>query len=165
LVCGQEITFHVSHRSIHCYTKEYGVKHRSTKDIFEKWISAFQSRDVETIVSLYHDDAVNWQIADRPAEGKEEIRKMMESFFTSFPDAYTKIENILYDGDWAAWEWTGGGTFLKDMGDIKATGKQFEIRGCGFFLIQDEKVKLQRGYWDKANWCKQIGIDADSTIK
>jgi hypothetical protein len=51
------------------------------------------------------------------------------------------------------------------MGDIKATGKKFEIRGCGFFLIQDDKVKLQRGYWDKSSWCNQIGIDLDAAIK
>ena len=141
------------------------MKHKSTKDVFEQWISAFQSKDVETIVSLYHNDAVNWQIADQPAKGKEEIRKMTESFFTSFPDAYTNIENIMYDGEWASWEWIGGGTFLKDMGDMKATGKKFEIRGCGFFLIQEGKVKIQRGYWDKASWCKQIGIDLESAIK
>jgi steroid delta-isomerase-like uncharacterized protein len=141
------------------------MKNKSTQDVFEQWISAFQSKDVERLVSLYHDDAVNWQVADQPAKGKEEIRKMTESFFMSFPDAYTKIENILYDDEWASWEWIGGGTFSKDMGDIKATGKPFEIRGCGFFLIQDGKVRLQRGYWDKASWCRQIGIDSDSTIK
>ena len=46
---------------------------KSTKDVFEQWISAFQSKDVETLVSLYHDDAINWQIADQPAKAKEEI--------------------------------------------------------------------------------------------
>lgn len=141
------------------------MKHKSTKEVFEQWTSAFQSKDVETIVSLYHDDAVNWQVADRPANGREEIREMMESFFASFPDAYTNIEHIMYDGEWASWEWIGGGTFSKDMGDIKATGKQFEIRGCGFFLIQEGKIRLQRGYWDKAGWCRQIGIDPASAIK
>jgi len=141
------------------------MKYKSTKDVFEQWISAFQSKDVKKIVSLYHDDAVNWQIADRPAEGIKEIREMMVSFFRSFPDAYTHAENIMYDGAWASWEWIGGGTFTMDMGDIKATGKQFEIRGCGFFLIQKGKIKLQRGYWDKASWCRQIGIDLNSTIK
>jgi steroid delta-isomerase-like uncharacterized protein len=141
------------------------MTNKSTKDIFEQWILAFQAKDIEALVSLYHDDAVNWQVADQPANGKEEIRTMMESFFAAFPDAYTKIENIMYDGEWASWEWTGGGTFLHDMGDIKATGGKFEIRGCGFFLIRDGKVKLQRGYWDKASWCRQIGIDPDSAIK
>lgn len=141
------------------------MKNKAIKDVFEQWISAFQAKDVERVVSLYHDDAVNWQIADSPVEGREKIREMMLSFFTSFPDAYTYIENIMYDGDWAAWEWTGGGTFLKDVGSIKATGRRFEIRGCGFFLIQEGKIKLQRGYWDKISWCRQIGIDPGSSIK
>jgi uncharacterized protein (TIGR02246 family) len=91
------------------------MTNKSTKAIFERWISAFQAKDIEALVSLYHDDAVNWQVADQPANGKAEIRTMMESFFAAFPDAYTKIENIMYDGEWASWEWTGGGIFEQGL--------------------------------------------------
>jgi predicted ester cyclase len=62
------------------------------------------------------------------------------------------------DGDWAAWEWIGGGTFKGKFYGNQPTGKSFEIRGCGFFQFKDDKIILQRGYWDKFAWFSQIGL-------
>ena len=28
------------------------------------------------------------------------------------------------------------------------------LRGCGFFQIIDEKIKFQKGYWDKLSFLK-----------
>jgi steroid delta-isomerase-like uncharacterized protein len=123
-----------------------------------KWIDAFASRDPGRVAALYHADAVNWQIANDPAVGQREIRDLFAQFFASFPDSYTRVENIIAEEDWAAWEWVGGGTFLGDLGSVKATGKPYEIRGCGFFRVVDGKIMVQRGYWDKASWYSQIGV-------
>ena len=130
-----------------------------------QWIEAFAARDPDRLASLYHVDAVNWQVADDPVVGRENIRNMVTRFFIAFPDSYTNVENVMADGDWAAWEWVGGGTFLRDLGPLEATGKRFEIRGCGFFLTVDGKIKLQRGYWDKVSWYKQIGVPLSASVK
>lgn len=137
----------------------------ATKAVFEAWMTAWHAKDPDRIAALYHDDAVNWQVADTPAQGKGAIRDLLTAFFHAFPDTYTHIEHVMYDGEWAAWEWTGGGTFVHDLGDVKATGKRFEIHGCGFFRITAGKIVLQRGYWDKASWCNQISIPIDSAIR
>lgn len=50
---------------------------------------------------------------------------MVAQFFVSFPDSYTHIENVMTEGDWAAWEWVGGGTFLRAISD------RSELRGKG----------------------------------
>jgi ketosteroid isomerase-like protein len=62
------------------------------------------------------------------------------------------------DGDWAAWEWFGGGTFTGEFYGNRPTGKTFEMRGCGFFNFRDGKIIYQRGYWDKLSWFKQVGL-------
>jgi hypothetical protein len=31
--------------------------------------------------------------------------------------------------------------------------------------VVDGKIKLQRGYWDKASWYRQIGVPLDASIK
>lgn len=48
---------------------------------------------------------------------------------------------LLYhgNGEWAILEWK----------DPKG------LRGCGFFHIIDNKIKLQRGYWDKLTFFKR----------
>jgi uncharacterized protein (TIGR02246 family) len=97
--------------------------------VLMKWIEAFASRDSDRVASLYRVDAVNWQIANDPAMGQEAIRDGFAQFFASFPDSYTQVVNIISEGEWAAWEWIGGGTFLGDLGSIKATAIGTRPRG------------------------------------
>lgn len=61
-------------------------------------------------------------------------------------------------GDWAAWEWKGGGTFKGEFLGVPANGNRYELRGCSFFKYKDDKIVLQRGYWDKDTWLSQLGI-------
>ncbi len=82
-------------------------------------------------------------------------------FFAAFPDSYTEIVNVLGDGEWAALEWRGGGTHLGDFAGVAATGRTFELRGCGFFRIPAAAVVCQRGYWDKVAWFGQLGLPLD----
>ena len=137
----------------------------STEQVFREWVRAFAAKDAAAVAACYHEDAVNWQVADQPVRGRESIRGMMAAFFTAFPDAWTQCESTLIDGEWAAWEWVGGGTFLNALGDLPPTGKSFEIRGCGFFQIIEGKIRLQRGYWDRAAWYQQIGVPLDAGVK
>lgn len=129
------------------------------KQLLQNWIDAFQACDVEAVVACYADDAVNLQVAaGEPAVGVEQIRKDTAEFFQGFPDAWSRVENLMSDGDWAAWEWRGGGTFAGEFYGNQPTGKTFEIRGCGFFNFRDGKIVYQRGYWDKLSWFKQVGL-------
>ncbi len=131
-----------------------------SKKLLESWIEAFQARDLEKVVECYAEDAVNFQVAaGEPSIGREQIRNDTAEFFQGFPDAWSKVENLIGEDDWAAWEWIGGGTFSGEFYGERPTGKHFEIRGCGFFQFKDGKIILQRGYWDKQSWFSQVGIE------
>ncbi|MCL2632011.1 MAG: nuclear transport factor 2 family protein [Coriobacteriia bacterium] len=108
------------------------------KDILLKWIDAFNTADVEAIVSLYDDDAVNHQVANEPVQGKQSIRKMFQDEFNA-SKMVCIVENIFEDGDWAIMEWRD----------------PLGLRGCGFFKIINDKIIFQRGYWDKLSFLKQ----------
>ncbi|WP_051035369.1 ester cyclase [Crinalium epipsammum] len=89
------------------------------------------------------------------------MRSLLESFiafFKAFPDNYTNPENLFEEGEWAMIEWSGGGTFLGELGGYAPTGKSFTLQGCGFFHIVDSKIRFQRGYIDKYTWFTQIGL-------
>jgi steroid delta-isomerase-like uncharacterized protein len=129
------------------------------KPLLLTWIDAFQRWDLDAVVACYADDAVNFQVAaGEPAVGIEQIRNDTAEFFQGFPDAWSRVDNLMSDGDWAAWEWFGGGTFTGEFYGNEPTGKTFEIRGCGFFNILNGKIVYQRGYWDKLSWFKQVGL-------
>ena len=111
------------------------------KEILEKWIEAFNSADTETISNLYSENAINHQVANEPVIGKEAIKKMFADEFTN-ADMVCIPENIFQDGSWVILEW-------KDPN---------ELRGCGFFKIEDNLIVFQRGYWDKLSFLKLHNI-------
>jgi steroid delta-isomerase-like uncharacterized protein len=127
------------------------------KEVLNQWLEFINSHDAEKLSSLYHDDAVNLQVAiGVPLIGKMAIHNDFVNFFKHNPDTFTKVENLFEDGEWAILEWSGGGTF--HFPGNPAHGKTFKLQGCGFFRVIDGKIKFQRGYWDKATWHKQMGL-------
>lgn len=125
------------------------------REVIKKWVEAFNARDADWAAALYHHDAEILQVAlGSPVIGKEAILRDLEAFFQATPDSVTNIENLFEDGDWAILEWSGGGTYQKSG----ANPRNYVLRGCGFFKIVEGKIKIQRGYWDKATWFKQVGL-------
>lgn len=108
------------------------------KELIFKWVELFNQGDADGIVELYHEDAINHQVANDPIEGKNAIKEMFTKEFL-LADMNCIIENIFEDGDWAILEW-------KDP---------LGLRGCGFFQIKYDKIIFQRGYWDKLSFLRQ----------
>ena len=53
----------------------------SPKRIISRWVELFNKADAAGLAGLYHDDAVNHQVANEPIEGKANIRTMFEKEF------------------------------------------------------------------------------------
>ncbi len=111
------------------------------KEVLQQFVEAFNRTDVEKLVSLYHEEAINHQVAEEPVQGHDAIRKM---FVESFANASMTciVENMFEDGEWAIMEWR----------DPQG------LRGCGFFHVIDSKIVFQRGYWDKLTFLRQQGL-------
>jgi Ketosteroid isomerase homolog len=107
------------------------------KELIKQWIELFNQKDI-AIAELYHDDAINHQVANEPIIGKENIRKMFESEFSAV-EMVCIPENLFEDGEWAILEWRD----------------PLGLRGCGFFQVKNEKIRFQRGYWDKLSFLRQ----------
>ena len=110
----------------------------SPTQIIQQFVELFNQSDAKTLAELYHEDAVNYQVANEPIVGKQAIYEMFKSEFAAAEMACI-VENIFEDGEWGILEW-------KDP---------LGLRGCGFFHIIDDKIKLQRGYWDKLSFLRQ----------
>ena len=107
------------------------------KEILKQWIEYFNNADVESLVNLYAEDAVNHQVANEPIEGKAAIKQMFEKEFAQ-AEMICLVENMFEDNEWAIMEWRD----------------PLGLRGCGFFKIVNEKIVFQRGYWDKLSFFK-----------
>jgi len=109
----------------------------SPKEILKQWVEHFNNADVEQLINLYDEDAVNHQVANKPVKGKAAISEMFEKEFSQ-AEMTCIVENVFEDGEWAIMEW-------KDP---------LGLRGCGFFKVVNEKIVFQRGYWDKLSFLK-----------
>jgi limonene-1,2-epoxide hydrolase len=113
----------------------------SPKEILVTWVERFTNADVESLMNLYAEDAVNHQVANEPVEGKAAIKEMFAKEFAQ-AEMTCILENMFEDGEWAIMEW-------KDP---------LGLRGCGFFKIVKEKIVFQRGYWDKLSFLKMNNL-------
>lgn len=111
------------------------------KDLVQEWVRRFNRADIDGLVALYHEDAVNHQVANEPVKGVDAIREMFVREFAEV-EMVCMVEQILEDGAWAILEW-------KDP---------LGLRGCGFFHVVDGKIILQRGYWDKLSFLSAHGL-------
>jgi steroid delta-isomerase-like uncharacterized protein len=132
----------------------------SPRDVVLAWVDAFNRRDAQAAAMLYHDNAVNTQVAagGEPTVGRQALLDELLAFFRAFPDNYTHPVNLFEDGEWAVLEWAGGGTWRGEFAGLPANGRSFTLQGCGFFHVIDGKINFQRGYWDRATWFGQLGI-------
>ena len=111
------------------------------RELVQIWVDAFNRADVDGLANLYHEDAVNHQVANAPVTGRAAIHAMFASEFAR-ADMTCIPENIFEDGVWAILEWRD----------------PLGLRGCGFFQVVDNKIKLQRGYWDKLSFLRLHGL-------
>ncbi|HEY7244993.1 MAG TPA: nuclear transport factor 2 family protein [Xanthobacteraceae bacterium] len=114
------------------------------RQVVEEWVRRLNSGDADMLAELYHEDAVNHQVAREPVAGKLAIREMFRRDFATAQ--MTCIPEVIHEaGNVAILEW-------KDpMG----------FRGCGFFTVKDDRIVFQRGYWDKLSFLKTHGLPLD----
>ena len=111
------------------------------RQLVQAWVEAFNRADVDALASFYTTDAVNHQVAERPVQGRDNIRQMFAAAFAS-AQMHCIVENIFEDGQWAILEW-------RDPSGL---------RGCGFFHVVHGQITFQRGYWDKLSFLRLHGL-------
>ena len=114
------------------------------KEVICRWVDAFNAHDVEAIACLYHEEAVNHQVANEPVCGLAAIREMLTAEFAA-AEMTAIVENLFEDGQWAILEWRD----------------PLGLRGCGFFQVVNGKILLQRGYWDRLSFLKQHNLPVE----
>lgn len=112
-------------------------KSMTPRETVQEWVRRFNAADAAGLSEMYHPDAINHQVANEPVIGREAITIMFIREFAA-AEMVCIPENIFEDGSWAVLEWRD------PMG----------LRGCGFFQVEDGKIKFQRGYWDKLSFLK-----------
>jgi steroid delta-isomerase-like uncharacterized protein len=132
--------------------------------ILEDYFTAWNSQDVERLLSFFTDDCFYEDVAlNRVVQGKAELRALLKSVFADIAGFKMEIKSIFSVGGWGASEWTMSGRFVHSSDPVlTATGKSFLIRGATIFELSDRKISRNTDYLDLTAFLKQVGVNVSS---
>ena len=117
-----------------------------TLDLMKAISAAFNSRDVDRIVSFFADDGVfclarGPEAVGRTLAGKAAIRKALADRFKVIPDMRWENEDYILapEANRAISVWTVRGT--------GADGEKLDYQGCDIYTFKDDKIVHKNTFW------------------
>lgn len=80
------------------------------------------------------------------------------AFRTAFPDIYSRVEDVIAEGDKVVVRFSAGGTHLGDFWGIPPTGKTGTVTGISIYRIVDGKIAEHWGNSDDLGMMQQLGV-------
>lgn len=106
----------------------------------QRFIDAWQQKDVEALMSMFTEDAEYTNIPmDPPNIGHDMIRGFIEGFLGSMDSIEFEVHRQIVQGN----------TVMNERTDhIVMDGKQIALRVMGVFEFEGDRIKLWRDYFD-----------------
>ena len=79
-------------------------------------------------------------------------------YLRAFPDAQWSVEDIIVQGDKAAWRERFTGTHQGELMGIPATGKKVDVTGISMGLLRDGKPAIHWSVYDNLGMMQQLGV-------
>jgi len=116
----------------------------ATPELMKAISAAFNSRDVDRIVSYFTDDATFWlargpEPVGRTLKGKAAIRQALADRFKQIPDMRWENEDYILAGDKAISVW-----IVRGKG---ADGEALNYQGCDIYTFRGGKICAKDTYW------------------
>ena len=131
--------------------------------IVREYMSAWNKRDVEAIVSFFADGGEYIDVTNvnnswaAPWIGRDAIREAVRDMYAGVPDLAFDVSFIRADSDYAVVEWTMKGTHSGDWETLPATDRPLAVPGVSVIQLVDGKISHQRDYWDGYLFLSQLG--------
>ena len=120
------------------------VSERISAATLKRLLEAFNAHDIDAVMSFFVDDCVlemprgpePW---GRRLEGRDEVRRGLESRFAGIPDVHYGDDRHWIASDRGCSEWLLTGT-TRD-------GERIAVRGCDLFEFRGDKIVRKDSYW------------------
>jgi steroid delta-isomerase-like uncharacterized protein len=135
------------------------TKRKAVETHARSYFEAIAARDPRAIGEHWHDDGVDDIVPLGVMRGRTQIEALFRELFASTPDLETTVSRVVAGEKQAAVEWRMRGTFDgAPFQGIEPTGKPIEMRGLDMLEIEDGKIRSITGYYDGAEYARQIGM-------
>lgn len=137
---------------------------------YQDYANAWNTHDVDRLLSFYADDVEILADAPQPIRGKAPLREAIERTLRAFPDANGDFTNVVESADGrrfagivritgtqkGEWAFPTGGSF-------PATNKKVDYPMATFLEIGPEgKIVREQDVADMANVLRQLGVSAQA---
>jgi steroid delta-isomerase-like uncharacterized protein len=131
-----------------------------TKNMLGEYMLAWNSHDVDKILSFFTDDCVYEDLGiGVVSKGKKELTGFVNSSLVGVPDVKFQVKSVFVAGDWVGSEYVMSGTFVHStIPAMPATGKTFSIRCASILQLRKGKISRETDYYNLATLLQQIGL-------
>ena len=131
----------------------------TNKDLAQKVLAVFNSRDLAGLDELYAPDYVHHDPSLPPdvQRGLSNYKQGVAMFYSAFPDLTGTIEDIIAEGDRVAMRLTWRGTHRGPLMGIPASGKSAEFSMMQIVRLADNRVVEGWVNFDALGMMTQIG--------
>lgn len=136
------------------------LKTSEPKDVVRRYFEALAAGDQDTILNSWAEDGSCWYAGDLPISGTWQGRdQVIDGFLaTAFahldPDREigVRVTNVFGEGEQVFVEWDSWAT--------GRTGRAYDQKNSGVFVVRDGKIVTMREYADTQHWERAL-IAAD----
>ena len=120
----------------------------SNSDIVRDFVEAFNSNDLDRIVSFFCSDAVYHNIPVDPVQGSDAIRAVIQGYTA----AASKMDWVIHQ----IAETLEGVVLTERTDNFQFGDRRVSLRVMGAFEIADGKISAWRDYFDMAQFQSQM---------
>ena len=114
-------------------------------------------RNLELLPQLCTQDYVYHGPGGLELEGIDQLREMIEGYFTAFPDMHMEVEQRVVEGNLISTRWRVTGTHDGPLDGIEPTGKKIDISGQLIMRFEGTKIAEEWEVFDELAMLKQLG--------
>jgi limonene-1,2-epoxide hydrolase len=115
--------------------------------IVRDFIAAWSRLDADELVGYFTDDGTYHNMPAAPVSGRENVRKLIKSFLSTWTATQWDVVNIVATGD----------VVIAERIDRTRLGpKSVDLPCCGVFEMQGGKIKVWRDYFDMGTYVKAV---------
>ncbi|MBW6501727.1 MAG: nuclear transport factor 2 family protein [Bacteroidales bacterium] len=120
------------------------MKHKLYQEIVEKYVEAYNSFDIENMISDMHDNVRFENISNDEVtlltNGITELKNQAEQAKLYFKEREQRITNIEFNKDQVVIEIDFKGILAVDSHDGRKAGDKVELKGRSIFRFKDNKI-------------------------
>ena len=89
-------------------------------------------------------------------DGLEGLKQQVTIFYTAFPDIWSRVEDVLAEGDRVVVRWTAGGTHRGSFCGVPPTGRSGSTMGIHIFRVAGGRIVEHWGNSDDLGLMTQL---------